>query len=82
MSMRSELSRRKKMGERGEPWGTPCSGKIGEEKKPGKHQLVDLSEQKEEVNLTGHWGIHLSLKLWRSRTGTTLSKAPVISRAG
>jgi hypothetical protein len=36
------------MGERGEPWGTPCSDEKGEEEKPGKHRLVDLSERKEE----------------------------------
>jgi hypothetical protein len=51
------------MGERGEPWGTPCSDEKGEEEKPGKHRLVDLSERKEEMKLTCHWGIHLFLRL-------------------
>jgi hypothetical protein len=38
------------MGERGEPWGTPCSDEEGGEEKPGKQSLVDLSERKEEMN--------------------------------
>jgi hypothetical protein len=38
------------MRERGEPWGTPCSDKNGEEDKPGIDRLVHLSERKEEIN--------------------------------
>jgi hypothetical protein len=40
-----------------------CSEVKGEEEKPGKHRVVDLSERKEEMKPTSHWGIHLFLKL-------------------
>jgi hypothetical protein len=51
------------MGKRGELWGTPCSDEKGEKEKPGKHKHVHLSERKEEINFTSHWGIQLFLRL-------------------
>jgi hypothetical protein len=66
------------MAESSEPWRMPCSDKKGEEEKPGKHRLVDLSKRKKEVKLTSHREIYLFLRLQRSRTGTTVSKAQVI----
>jgi hypothetical protein len=62
----------KRMGDRGEPWGTPYSGKYGEEEKPGNYRLVDMSERTEDMNFTSHWVTHLFLTLKRNCTGTIL----------
>jgi hypothetical protein len=57
------IVKKEKNGRERRALGTPCLNEKGEEEKLGKHRLVDLSERKEEMNLTSHWEIHLFLRL-------------------
>ncbi len=68
------------MGDSDEPWGMPVWVGNALVLWHGRHRVMVLLLMKLPTHLTIHSGIFLSLMLCSSRAGTTLSKAPVMSR--